>query len=408
MFNPRWRCFRALVFALSAGLCLVADTAIQAQTSPSAAGQSAQIARVAGTIKSIQGESITLTPDSGSEVKAQVGSTTRILRVAPGQKDLTNATALALQDLQPGDRVLVRGQASADGLSIAALTVIVMKQSDVTAKRERDRQDWQKRGVGGLVDSVDAANGTVTISSGGFGTSKKVIIHTTKDTILRRYAPESVKFDDAKPAPLDQIKAGDQLRARGARSEDGKELTAEEIVSGSFRNIAGTITTIDPATKSITVKDAIAKADVVVKISADSQMKKLPPEMAQRITMRLKAAPGQTGAQPVSADTSRPPGSPNGGQRQRGAGGTGERANGSPDFDRLLGRLPNSSLADLQKSDAVMIVSTTGGGGATVTAITLLAGVESIFGAAPNRNASVTMLSPWSLGGGGAEAEGGP
>lgn len=82
------------------------------------------------------------------------------------------------------------------------------------------------------------------------------------------------------------------------------------------------------------------------------------------------------------------------------------RNGGPPDFDRLLARLPNSTLADLQKGDAVMIVSTSGE--AAVTAVTMLAGVEPILTAAANRNVSAMMLSPWTLGGGGAEAEGGP
>ena len=126
---------------------------------------------------------------------------TKILRVPPGEKDLKNATALQAQDLQPGDRVLVRGQASADGHTIVALAVIVMKQADVAAKQQHDRDDWQKRGVGGLVTKVDAATGTITISSGGLGASRSITVHIAKDTVLRRYAPGSVKFDDAKPAP---------------------------------------------------------------------------------------------------------------------------------------------------------------------------------------------------------------
>ena len=68
-----------------------------------------------------------------------------------------------------------------------------------------------------------------------------------------RYAPGSVKFDDAAPAPLDQIQKGDQLRARGQRSADGGELTADEVVSGSFRNISGTINLVDASANTITV-----------------------------------------------------------------------------------------------------------------------------------------------------------
>jgi hypothetical protein len=69
----------------------------------------------------------------------------------------------------------------------------------------------------------------------------------------------------------------------------------------------------------------------------------------------------------------------------------------------MLSRLPNSTLADLQKGDAVMIVATEGSNADAVTAITLLAGVEPILTAAPNRSAS-SLLSPWSLGGGEGEA----
>ena len=38
---------------------------------------------------------------------------------------------------------------------------------------------------------------------------------------------------------------GDQLRARGTRTADGRELSAEEIVYGAFRNIAGNVSSVD-------------------------------------------------------------------------------------------------------------------------------------------------------------------
>jgi len=403
----RW--LLAVLFCAFLALLLASPPASAQATS--GASTDASIVKTVGAIKSVQTDSITVTAESGGDVIAKLAATTKILRVPPGEKDLKNAIPLQPQDLQPGDRVLVRGQAAPDAHTLAALAVIVMKQGDISAKQQRDREDWQKRGVGGLVNKVDAAAGTITISSGGFGASKTVAVHVSKDTILRRYAPDSVKFDDAKPAPLDQIKVGDQLRARGARSQDGAELTAEEIVSGTFRNIAGTITAIDAANNSFTVKDLIAKTTVVVKVSADSQMKKLPAEMAQRIAMRLKggaAANGDTaGVQNASAQSSP---SPPGGDRRssdsaagRGQGG-GPGANGPPDFQRLLSRLPNSTLADLQKNDAVMIVSTDGAGSGAVTAITLLAGVDAILTAAPNRSA-YSLLSPWSLNTSGGEGE---
>ena len=395
-------------------LMLAGPGYVCAQGKPAGSSEDAQIAKAVGTIKSVQVDSITIAAASGGEVTAKLMGSTKILRVLPGEKNLKNATALQAQDLQPGDGVRVRGQASADGRTIAALEVIVVKQADVAAKQQQDRDDWQKRGVGGLVTNVDAATGIINISSGGMGANRSIAIHLAKDTILRRYAPDSVKFDDAKPAPVDQIKVGDQLRARGTRNSDGSGVNAEEVVSGAFRNIAGTIKSIDASSNTMTVQDAIRKSAVVVKVSPDSQMKKLPAEMAQRIAMRLKAtAGGSSGDQPGASGQGgsttgqgAAPGSSGAhpGTEAQMAHGPGGNGNGPPDFQRMLSRLPNSTLADLQKGDAVMIVSTEGGDSNAVTAITLLAGVEAILTAAPSKSAS-SLLSPWSLGAPGAEGE---
>jgi Domain of unknown function (DUF5666) len=421
----RVRPFTTWLLTALVTLTLAKPGSVCAQGKPAGTSGVAEIAKVVGTIKSLQTDSITVAAESAGEgdITAKLTGSTKILRVPPGEKDLKNATALQPQDLQTGDRVLVRGQASTDGgHTMTALAVIVMKQADVAAKQQHDRDDWQKRGVGGLVTNVDTATGAITISSSGIGANRSIAVHITKDTILRRYASGSVKFDDAKPAPVDRIKAGDQLRARGARNPDGSEVSAEEVVSGSFRNIAGTIKAIDPASNTMTVQDAISKSALVVKVSSDSQMKKLPPEMAQRIAMQLKRTAGTNGDQPGANGQSMKDqsakdqgGAPGAGkartskstelQTARGPAG-GQGGNGPPDLQRMLSRLPNSTLADLQKGDAVMIVSTEGtdSGAGAVTAITLLAGVDAILTASPSQSAS-TLLSPWSLSASGAEGE---
>jgi Domain of unknown function (DUF5666) len=403
---------RAFVIAVMA-MAVVCAIGPNLEAQIPATGQGS-IQKAVGTIKNVQADSITVTAESGGEITAKLASSTKILRIAPGEKDLKNATSLQAQDLQPGDRVLVRGEIAADAHTISALAVIVMKQADVSARQQQEQEDWQKRGVGGLVNKVDAGAGTILISAGGLGANSKTItIHVEKNTVLRRYAADSVKFDEAKVAPFDQIKVGDQLRARGTRSADGSELTAEEIVSGTFRNIAGTITAVDAANNAMTVKDVIGKDSVTVKVSSDSQMKKLPPEMAQRIAMRLKAASGGGDQQGAAAQNA---GGPGGGQANRGGArgsdangprgaGGGAGGNGAPDIQRFLSRLPNSSLSDLQKGDAVMIVSTEGGDSGAVTAITLLAGVDPILTATPR---ATSLLSPWSLNTGAGEGESAP
>src|SRR5580698_9227251 len=298
-----------------------------------AAGTSAATRRI-GAIKAINGAVVTLTPDTGPDISFTVQATTRILRIAPGEKDLKNATPIQLQDLQVGDRILVAGKASDDNLSFAASTVVVMTHSALQARHQQDLQDWQKRGVDGLAKAVDPAAGTVTISV----RSKDVVIHTSSTTVVRRYAPESVKFDDAKPGTLQQIHPGDQVRARGDRSADGSELAAVEIVSGSFPGIAGTVNSVDASSSTLSVHDLLSNKTVVIKITPDSQLRHLSPEMAQMIAMRLKA--GAAGAAPsgsgsdTNGKTARLAPVP-GGTAPGGAAATGHPG-GTPDIQRVL------------------------------------------------------------------------
>jgi len=254
-----------LLFAVAAMSSPLAAAPLSSSASPQAqTAPAAPSARRIGAIKAISGTSITLTPDSGPEVTVAVQPTTRLLRIAPGEKNLKNATPLQLQDLQVGDRILVGGQASDDAKSIAAATIVVMARTDLEAHHQQELQDWQKRGMGGLVSAVDPAAGTVTISIRNLMGKKSIVIHTSKDTVIRRYAPDSVKFEDAKTSSLQEIKPGDQLRARGDRSADGTELTAEEIVTGVFRNIMGTINSVDASSGEITVQDLLSKKPVMV------------------------------------------------------------------------------------------------------------------------------------------------
>ena len=395
----------------AAALCFAQQAAPGAQSA-----NPSPIQQAVGSIKAVTDSGITLAADSGEEFKVSLPDTAKILRVAPGQKDLKSATPLQKSDLQVGDRVLVRGRAAGDPHSLTAAAVIVMKQSDVAAKQENDRSDWQKRGVGGLVTAVDPSAGTLTISQTSFTGTKSVVIHTTRSTILRRYAPNSVKFDDAKVAPIDQIKGGDQLRARGSKNADGTEIAADEVVSGTFRNLAGTITAVDPTGGTLTLRDLISKQPVTVKVSSDSQLRKLPPEFAQRIAMRLKAAaaggiPG-AGMAAAGGGSGQGQGQSEGGNRPAGAGGSpgtgmGGRTGGPPDIQQILARMPAASLGDLQKGDAVMVVSTQPNETGEVKAITLLAGVEALLTASPSATQAM-MLSPWSLSSSSAEAAANP
>jgi hypothetical protein len=351
-------------------------------------------ARAVGAVKAISDDSITLQTDAGSEMTVTIQPTTRLLRMEPGQTDLKSAPTIQLSDVQVGDRLLAAGTPSDDGKSLAATTAVVMKKSAVAEKQQQDREAWQKNGVGGVVKAIDAAAGTITLSTGTLA-SNLITIHVSKDTIIRRYAPNSVKFDDAKPGTLDQIKVGDQLRARGTKSEDGKELAAAEIVSGAFRSIPATLISTDAASNSITVTDLVTKRPVTLKVGSDSQMHQLPAMFAQRIAMRLKGGAAGAGAESGQGNPAAPA-HPQAGAGALPGGGSGQRAGGAPDFQQMLNRMPTVSLSDLQKGSALMIVATEGTEDAPSEVIILLSGVEPILTAASPRQAS-TILSPWNL-----------
>lgn len=402
-----------LCAALGLSLLFFSVSWAQAQAAPAAA------TRRVGAIKAISGTSITLTPDSGPEVSVIVQATTRLLRVAPGETNLKNATPVQPQDLQVGDRILVGGQAYDDAKSIAAATIVVMAHSDLEAKRQQELEDWKKRGAGGVVSGVDPATGTVTITVSSLAGKKTIAVHTSKDTVVRRYAPNSVKFEDAKVSTLQEIHPDDQLRARGSRSADGSEITAEEIVTGAFRNIAGTVNSVDASSGIINVQDLQSKKPVQVKVTSDSQLHKLPPEMAQRFAMRLKGATGIAGVPGAGGGSggatgsaaNSPPAAPGGqgaqsgrfsgqapgGREGPGVGmGGGMRAGG--DFQQMLSVTPAVAVADLHKGDAIVLLTTEGSSSGPGTVITLVAGVEPILQAAPSASQAM-MLAPWTLGG---------
>jgi hypothetical protein len=365
-----------------------------------------------GTIKSISADSVTLSTDSGAELKLQLTPDVKVVRVPPGSKDLKEAVPIQLSDLQPGDRVLVRTKPGQDASSFVAAMIVAMKKADIAEKQQKEREEWQRHGIGGLVSSVDPAQSTVTIKTLSAAGAKDVVVHAGSSTILRRYAPGSVNFDEATVAPITQIQPGDQLRARGTPSPDGGEFTADEIVSGSFQNISGVVTGVNATTGTLTLNDLATKKPVELKVTQESQMKKLPDRMAQAIAVRLKGgAPGANGgAAPAAGQPGTPSSAPAtppqgpGGPGGNGPGGAGAAGGprGAGDFQQMLSRLPASPLGDFQKGDAVMVVATSGQGNGPSTVVTMLGGVEPIL---QTSGQAASILTPWSLsqGGGGGD-----
>jgi hypothetical protein len=357
----------------------------------------APAARALGTIESISGRSFTVISDAGSHSEIATEVTTKFLQIEPGKTDLKEASSISFSDLQPGDRVLARGSLAEDG-TIRAASVVAIKKTAIAEKQAKERAEWQ-RGVGGLVRAIDSSAGTIAVTTNGLSSSKEVVVHFTPDTILRRYASDSTRFDSAKSAAISEIHPGDQLRARGTRSESGADFTAAEIVSGTFRSIAGTVSSSDASANTLVVQDLATKSAVSLIITAESQMRKLPPQFADGLAARLKSQ--TAGAEPgATAGASAPLAAPaRASQAQQGTATLGAPGGRGGDFQQMIARMPAASLADLQKGDAVMVVTTQGNGKDPLTVITLLDGVEAILRASPKGSQDM-ILSPWSLGGG--------
>jgi hypothetical protein len=387
--------------AVFAGLVPVAATA-QDAAAP------AKPVTFLGTVQTLSGNNITVKNDAGATMQVTVEENARLLRIEPGQKTLAGASPFSLTDLQAGDRVMARGAANPDGKSLAANMLVAIKGADIAQKQEHEREDWQKNGTGGLVKAVDTSAGTVTVSTSASGT-RTITIHVSPTTIVRRYAPGSVKFDQAIKSTLDQIKPGDQLRARGSKGADGSTLEAEEIVSGNFLNLAGAIQAVDANASTITLTDAATKKPVVVTITPDSEVKKLDPAVAQRIASRLSGgakrpdgAPGGVAGAAAGPGGAGGPG-PSGADHPAGGRGPG---GGGPDFQQVLARAPSVTLKDLQKGNMVIVVATEGQTPVSATAITVVAGVEPMLQASTSGSQAM-LSSSWSLGGGGEGGGGG-
>jgi hypothetical protein len=353
---------RVSIFFVFLAALLANTVSVEAQTAAS---------RFLGTITAVNGNTLTVKTDTGEVHQVDVPSTASLKQIEPGAKDLSTAQTIGFGSLTTGDRVLVRLDLKAPPGTATALQVIAVKQADLAKKQEQEREEWQREGVGGLVRSVDTGAGVIVLSSGAGPTARTITIHTTKATALKRYAPASVRFDEAKVASIDAIHTGDQLRARGTKNAAGTEMTADEAISGSFRNVAGLIPSLDPASSTLVVKDLTTKKPVTVHVTADTQLRRLDEQMATRLAAVLNG-------------TSM-------GRGPRGGSDGAQRNGGGFDAQRLFSLAPAIKLTDLKKGEAVMVVATEDGSG--TTAITLLAGVEPLLEAPA---ASQNLLN-WSL-----------
>lgn len=383
-------------------LSLVALVACCAQTPPALKSVIGEVASVDSANKQIN-----LKGDDGAVYTITLSDNTAFLRIPPGEKDLKKATKIAFSDVVAGDRALARGTLDDQSKQVAARTIVIMTKGDLAQKQEHDREEWQRRGVVGVVTAVDPATKEVTISTRG--RDAKTVTIDTSAASFRRYAPNSVKFADAKPSSFADLQPGDTVRALGDKNDDGTHLKAEEVVSGAFETIAGTVDSVDPATGEVRLTNLQTKKPVVVRTNQNTLLRRLDPQVAAMLARRLRpdsssgggpAAPGrpEAGGRPEGAEQGAPSGGFRGGFGGPGGGprAGGPRGAGGGDLQQILERMPQLSLAELKKGDAVIVSSSKNPGDSAITAFAFVAGVEPFLAAAP-RTAGQVNLGSWNL-----------
>src|ERR1035441_6466714 len=292
---------------------------------------------------------IEIQPDNGTAVAMKVTADTIAQKVAPGAADLKHAETIKVTDVALGDRVLATPEPGTGNLR----RIVVMPAADIVKKNQADRMDWTRRGVSGMVAAKSGNELTLKIRT-LTGESHAVVTVTPK-TAFKRYAPDSVKFTDARNSNLSEIGVGDQLRARGVKSEDGLKVTAEDVVFGTFVTKAGAITTVNTETREIAIKELANHKPLVIRFTADSQIKKMP-DMAG-----MMGGMGYGGM---------PAGGPPGGMG---------RGMPAMDINTMLERMPLAKLEDLKPGETIVVSSTKGAKSNEITAIMMLANADGIL-----------------------------
>lgn len=213
---------------------------------------------------------IGLQPDDGGATYFKVSPDTEVVQVEPGERDLTRARRVQVTDLSLTDRVLVTFVAGMP----EARRIVLISAADISKRNEAERSDWRKRGVNGTVTAIHGEE--ITLRTGAIQGPPDITVVITAKTMVRRYAPDSVKFTDAQWSRINGIAVGDQVRTRGDRSPDGARLTAQDIVYGTFRSAIGKVTAIDSEARKITIADLVTGQPMSIRVTEDTQLKEMP------------------------------------------------------------------------------------------------------------------------------------
>lgn len=347
--------------AVMQGLHLTAAAVTQSLQQPAQKNaDSGSADRVLGAVTAIDraARQISVKTDAGELITVLLTDKTAYLRVPPGQDTLENVSKITISEVGVGDRVYARGKLSEDKKSVPAQQLIVMALPEIERKQKVDRERWQQRGVAGVIKAVNPDKQEITLQVRGREGSTPFIIALNEKTLLRRYASDSVKFSEARPCAIVDLKVGDQVRALGGKGANESQWTGEEVVSGAFLTLGGTVTSIDAEKGEVKINLLGSNKPISVAVNKDSTVKRIPPQIASALAQK-----GQGSAQ-------------TGGAAQ--AGGA-RPASQSADLQEMFDRLPSLKLAEVKPGEVIIVSSTKGADPSRVTAIALIAGLDAVL-----------------------------
>ena len=336
---------------------------------------------------------ITVKPDAGGSVTITVNAQTTYRRMPPGQTSLAQAETITSADVKVGDRVLVPGGAALT-TGVAARQVIVMAREAVAARREQQRDDWRTRGVNGRVLSIDAAKKEISIESRTRDSAQTLTV-VANNARIRRYAPGSLRPDDAVAGTFSDIRVGDQMRVLGNREEF--KVTAEEIISGTVSRMLGTLEKVDAARNEIVIKDTQTGKSTVVALLPATTLRRVPADFAetlargpqrrgtrenenmteaQRAAQREQREARRRERETQGAPATAPPAGQDANSPRR-AGGPGGPGGRNP--QQMLENFPVITAAELKKGDAIMVTGTGTNDASRVIAATVVTGNAEIL-----------------------------
>lgn len=363
---------------------------------------------VIGTIEKADSgaKTLALKTDKGETPVIKYDDRTQFIMLPAGETDAKKGTRAAAGDVAAGDRVIAR--MLPEDQTKPAVFVYFSKQSQLAALHKRTEEEWATQSVYGTVKGVDPASKKIVITArGGFGPPKDVTLDLSGRVEFERFSLDTGKYE-ASTEGLTPIQMGDQVRLIGQKNADGSEIKVEAIQSATFKSLPVTVKSVDAATSTILATDLVSKKPITIAVKADTQLKRLDDQTALQMARRLNPtfqadtpARGGRGGQGFAGNA----GGGNAGAGFAGRGAGGGRGGRGGDPNRILDQQPTIQLADLKAGEPVVVTGGPSADMAKLTATSVVAGVDPILRAAPDRGPD-PLAGNWNfgdLGGGGQE-----